>query len=62
MVITGSERVKRVAVFLLERAKTSLAKPDQNNSGLPSTPKIKLILFIERKGDDKTKLSLTSTL
>ena len=62
VVITGSERVKRVAVFLLERAKTSLAKPDQNNSGLPSTPNIKLILFIERKGDDKTKLSLTSTL
>lgn len=62
MVITGSERVKRVAVLLLERAKTSLAKPDQNNSGLPSTSNIKLILFIERKGDDQTKLSLTSTL
>lgn len=62
MVITGSERVKRVAVLLLERAKTSSAKPDQNNSGLPSTLNIKLILFIERKGDDQTKLSLTSTL
>ena len=58
MVTTGSETVKRVAVFLLERAKTNLAKPNQTNFNT----QYEIDLVYGKEGDDQTTLSLTSTL
>ena len=58
MVTTGSETVKSVAVFLLERAKTNLAKLSQTNFNI----QYEIDLVYGKEGDDKTTLSLTSTL